>query len=661
MKHSVFRRITLFILIAVLVAELATMAMAFKVIYDLNLERNLNSIKNHSHTLVELGRYYNYDNPDSTSYLSYTLEEYCREANLAYAYIEEIDLDKSTETYLAVGFGDNTTEVAYQQRYPGVTIKGEIYKEKLAALNGDTEHAIRHEVNRYGDTLIYYSQLDELLDNDTGRVVPTNRNLLVGVEVNISDVMFSFARSFISVVGLTLILAILIVLIFSLILNHNAAKPARKINERISSFVEDYSKGFKPLEIKGKGEFAEISRSFNTMAQNIDSYLSNITALNQEKHKRRAELDIAGNIQQGLLSPPHCDGNGFTIDACMLVAKEVGGDLYDYLVLDDGRVFLTVADVSGKGISAALFMSRAVTLLHMYAQLGYSPAKILTEYNKTLAAQNPNGLFITTFVAIYDPDSKELIYSNAGHNIPYILSDTLIPLTQAHGMAAGVFDDECYEEATADFKDGDGLFLYTDGVNEAGNSDEALFGTEALEDVLRGCLSAEGVDIMKQVLAQLKDFVGDAARSDDITMLVFRSKSGAFHRELNLTSRAELLSTIYDTIAQIPDLSEEMRMNLELISEEIFINICSYAYEDEGSVQVIIDAGDEATLTFIDSGKPFDPTREVISIDKYNHDQAIGGLGRYLTMQLCDGYSYEYSDGKNKLTIRKSLISSEKR
>ena len=102
-------------------------------------------------------------------------------------------------------------------------------------------------------------------------------------------------------------------------------------------------------------------------------------------------------------------------------------------------------------------------------------------------------------------------------------------------------------------------------------------------------------------------------------------------------------------------------MNLELISEEIFVNICSYAYEDEGSVQVIIDAGDEATLTFIDSGKPFDPTREVISIDKYNHDQAIGGLGRYLTMQLCDGYSYEYSDGKNKLTIRKSLISSEKR
>lgn len=658
MKHSVFRRITLFILIAVLIAELATISMAFKIIYDSNFERTLNNIKNHSHTLVELGRYYDYENPDSTSYLSYTLEGYCREANLAYAYIEEIDLDQGTESYLAVGFGEHTTDEAHQQRYPGVTIKSKIYEEKLAALNGDTEHAVRHEVNRYGDTLIYYAAINELLDNESSRLVPTTRNLLVGVEVNISDVMLSFVRSFISVAVLTLILAILIVIIFSLILNHNAAKPARTINDRMSSFVEDYSKGFKPLQIKGKGEFAEMSRSFNTMAQNIDSYLTNITELNREQNKRQAELDIAGNIQQGLLSPPHCDGKGFTIDARTLVAKEVSGDLYDYLVLDDGRVFLTVADVSGKGISAALFMSRAVTLLHMYAQLGYSPAKILTEYNKTLAAQNPNLLFITTFVAIYDPNKHILTYSNAGHNIPYILSDTLIPLEAAHGMAAGVFDDESYEEATAAFREGDCLFLYTDGVNEAGNADDKLFGTKALEDILRGCLSADSGEVMKQVLTRLKSFVGSAARTDDITILVFRTKPLCFHRELNLPAVPESLNKINNALDAIPDLSEETRMSLDLICEEIFINICSYAYEDGGEVQVMIDVDDEAVLTFTDSGKPFDPTREVIQLEDYDHDQAIGGLGRYLTFRLADSYHYEYRDSKNILTIHKSLAPS---
>ena len=169
-------------------------------------------------------------------------------------------------------------------------------------------------------------------------------------------------------------------------------------------------------------------------------------------------------------------------------------------------------------------MARAVTLLNQYAKLGYQPARILEEYNNTLAAQNPRRMFITTFVAFYDPADGTLTYANAGHNFPYILSDTLIPLDEGHGVAAGLFKGATYENACVKMKAGDTLFLYTDGVNEAENARGELYSTERLEEKLSSCIKAKTVDAVTYILSDLKSFTAGAEQNDDITMLSMRLK-----------------------------------------------------------------------------------------------------------------------------------------
>ena len=269
-------------------------------------------------------------------------------------------------------------------------------------------------------------------------------------------------------------------------------------------FTLEYGSPLKPfalkLDEKGGREFAQMAHSFNTMTEDINRYIDDIDALNRDKHTTEAELNIAREIQMGLLLPGHLHSDRYAINAYVKPAKDVGGDYYDYSVLDDGRIFVAVADVSGKGISASLFMARAITLLHQNAIGGHLPSEILETYNNTLTQRNPGGLFITTFVVIYDPSTGILTYSNAGHNIPYLLSDTLIPLDKAHGVAAGLFEGETYEDATVMIKPGDSLFLYTDGVNEAKSAENVFYSTERLEEKLRDCIAARTDNTLDVIL-----------------------------------------------------------------------------------------------------------------------------------------------------------------
>ena len=371
---------------------------------------------------------------------------------------------------------------------------------------------------------------------------------------------------------------------------------------------------------------------------------------------REAELEIARDIQLGLLPPAYYQNRNATIDAYMLPAKEVGGDLYDYQILESGEIYLTVADVSGKGVSAALFMSRALTLLHQYAGLGMSPAKLMEAFNNTLAEQNPNKLFITTFVARYNPKTGELTYTNAGHNPPYILAEELVCLDGAHGMAVGIFGGVTYEETTVALRDGDALFAYTDGVNEAENQAGEFFSTEALEVILRRYCGAKKANLLQDVREALALFAHGAEQSDDITMLLLRAQH-AYHRELSLAAQVEQLTAINEAIDAVPDLPLQTNLDLKLMAEEMFVNICSYAYtETGGEVTVTLDIADEAVMTFADSGQPYDPTQEVLNIDDYDHNHTVGGLGKFITFQMADAYAYRYEDGKNILQLTKKII-----
>ena len=287
----------------------------------------------------------------------------------------------------------------------------------------------------------------------------------------------------------------------------------------MKGFVSDRDAGFEKLPVKGKDELAEMSDSFNTMADELEQYIDDVAELNRQK----AELNIAQTIQLGLLEPDYFENDKVKINASMTTARVVGGDLYDYRILDNGSVFVAIGDVSGKGITAALFMARAITLLNNYAKLGYSPAKMLFEFNNNLAAHNPNMMFITAFVAVYDPKAGELIYSNAGHNYPYIISDKLTALNTENGIMAGSFEDVEFPEYTVKMKPGDCLFMYTDGVTEAANKSSELFGETQLEEVLhknKDCAD----NLLNAVTAEINGFAQGSEQSDDMTMLTLQIK-----------------------------------------------------------------------------------------------------------------------------------------
>ncbi len=240
------------------------------------------------------------------------------------------------------------------------------------------------------------------------------------------------------------------------------------------------------------------------------------------------ELDIARKMQRAILPTEFPNKPGHRIFGDMEPARNVGGDFFDVIPLGRGRVGLAIADVSDKGVPAALFMMSSRTLLKGAAIGSTAPADALREVNNMLCEKNDSMMFVTLLYGIYDPESGEFTYANAGHNSPVVLhsdkSCSMLPLTG--GVAIGVMPDLEYEQKTITLAPGDTLTLYTDGVTEAMNEDKEELGEERLFDMLKGASSGEPEVITRAIFDGIKAFVGDAPQSDDITCL-------AIHRPEN--------------------------------------------------------------------------------------------------------------------------------
>jgi len=244
-----------------------------------------------------------------------------------------------------------------------------------------------------------------------------------------------------------------------------------------------------------------------------------------DKAKIEHDLRIAHDIQMGIIPkifPPFPDRPEFDLFAVIEPAKEVGGDLYDFFFLDETHMCFCEGDVSGKGVPASLFMAVTKTLVKAHAKSGMSPADILSQVNKMLCEENESSMFVTFFLGILDVDTGEVLYTNAGHNIPYIIhndvSVTKIPNTK--GIALGVLDDFQFETKSVFLKKNDQMFIFTDGVNEATNIKDEQFTLQRLENLLSKCSNCPPKETSMRVIEDVYDFQGDAVQFDDITILV---------------------------------------------------------------------------------------------------------------------------------------------
>jgi len=300
-----------------------------------------------------------------------------------------------------------------------------------------------------------------------------------------------------------------------------AAQAAGDQPDRIVDEFGILALGFQNLVARIGDQYQELDRLVRELREALRAKTQFI-ALQQE-------LEIARKMQLSILPrefPPH---GGLEAHATMLPAKEVGGDFYDVFALDQHRVGLVVADVSGKGVPAAFFMAVARTLLRAVAQFSDRPGHCLAQLNDLLAADNEELMFVTLFYAIVDTRDGSVTYANAGHNPPCLLraDGGVEPVPTTGGIALAVAENMAFREGTLTLAPGDGLFLYTDGITEACAPDGTLFGDARLAEALRGIGTQPVRDIPASIIARIKEFEAGGAQADDITCLMARYRGGA--------------------------------------------------------------------------------------------------------------------------------------
>ena len=270
-----------------------------------------------------------------------------------------------------------------------------------------------------------------------------------------------------------------------------------------------------------------LGKALHKMAQDLKSYIATIEETTAAKERIESELRIARDIQMGTLPkifPPFPDRSEFEIYATLEPAREVGGDLYDFFFIDDDHLCFAVGDVSGKGVPAALFMAIAKTLVKMKATEGLTSDEVLNKVNQDLSVDNPSLMFVTLFLGILNIRTGELVYSNAGHEPPYVIraNGDIEPLELTDGVMLGVEEDFVYQSGRIVLKQGETIFLYTDGVTEAMNPEEELFSDERLKQTLARLRESDIKEIVHGVQSEIETFSTGTTQSDDITMLTLR-------------------------------------------------------------------------------------------------------------------------------------------
>ncbi len=443
-------------------------------------------------------------------------------------------------------------------------------------------------------------------------------------------------------------------------------KPIR----RLIAEVEELGRGNLAVRvtIRSRDEIGLLGTAFNRMTGDLRALIEKNALEHAERERMAGELHAATTIQTGMLPrifPPFPERSEFDLHAAMLPAREVGGDFYDFFLVDENRLAVVMADVSGKGVPAALFMVIARTLIKNNAQGGKDPSEVFVAVNNLLCENNEADMFVTAFMGYLDIRSGGFSFVNAGHNPPLIRraggSFAVLPVTPQLPLA--MFEGIPYPIETMTLGPGDSLLLYTDGVTEAMNRERQLFGEARLIESANRVGAAAPRETIQAIKADIDDFTAGEEQYDDITMLALRmAGGGGAGRRMTVSARLEELPRLYEFTQRF--LTErgcpaETLGDILLAVEEIFVNIAQYAYPGgrAGEADLSIEIGDGgAILTFADSGIPFDPlAREDPDIHVPLEARGIGGLGVFMVKKLVDAMSYRREGDRNILTLRKKF------
>lgn len=437
-------------------------------------------------------------------------------------------------------------------------------------------------------------------------------------------------------------------------------KPIRRLTKDVAK-IDGGNLGYR-IHLETGDEIEELGNAFNHMTSQIQDYIGNLASMTAEKERIRTELKLAARLQLDMLPEGNNafpDREEFTLYASMTPAKEVGGDFYDFFLTDENHLAFIVADVSGKGVPAALFMVVAKTLLRSHIITPERLAEAVEETNELLCANNKNGMFVTAWVGILDVRDGTLTYVNAGHCRPLIGSnkETYTYLTERGGFVLAGMEDMHYTQTTIRLKPGDIIFQYSDGVTEANNEQGSLYGEDRLAAFLNANKEKTPAELTAAVWRDIGQFQGKAEQFDDITMLAVRY-NGDIHTLETTEPDLEHLSQVMDFVEEQlkrSDFGTKETAKVLVAVDEIYSNICRYSQATKAAVSCLV-TGNRARITFTDNGIPYNPLEKPDPDTTADvEERPIGGLGIYMVKKTMDTvtYEYEYVEKKNKLCIMK--------
>lgn len=474
------------------------------------------------------------------------------------------------------------------------------------------------------------------------------------------------SMSFFTIVSIVIAsITVFIILLSILYTNRRVVKPLKNLSLATSNIVKELSNisvdpnsvTLQKVKIKSNDEIKDLHLSIIQMNDELRKYIDEVSLASKKEANYLAELNIAEQIQKESLPPAISISPNYDIYATMLTAKEVGGDFYDYFMVDANHLAFLIADVTNKGVPAALFMMKAKALIKQLTLVYKDVSLVFNKVNNLLLQNNSAGLFITAFEGILNLLTGEIEYCNAGHEKPLLYDGNEYKFlnTKSNFVLSGI-EDFYYEKEITKLKDRDRILLFTDGVSEAINESNQLYGRERIVETLnsRKLNENEVIDVLKD---DVYKFIGKASQSDDITIFSLEFKQSEqliFKDDFKLS----YVDQINDMILKNLDfISPKCSSEISIIIDEIYSNIYNYGLKNKvnGFLKVIKTCDDKSlTMYFIDNGVKFNPLEsKAPSTSLSAEERPIGGLGIMIAKSLADDISYSYDDGYNILSITK--------
>lgn len=446
--------------------------------------------------------------------------EICLRSGMEYILLYTVDKAGAKRYLISAGSTDELDEKVNKKRGYGAVLTSSLRKDQIRCLSGQSEAEMTFFSGEYNCVW-------------TRPVYDSNGDIwgLLSCIYSVDHIieMMNYYRAFILatvaiLTGVSVLLALVLlrVVVFSRI---------KELAEGMKGFAKEKKIVYKAKQHMYSDEITDIEESFETMVKDITEYVDNIETLTSEMVENQTQLDIATRIQEGVVpKSTGFKGKSYDVYGMAIPATEVGGDFYDIFFLNDDELCVVIGDVSGKGISAALFMMVVKCALKEKLKAGVCLEDAMNQTNKDACVSNSECMFATVFAAILNIKTGVLKYANAGHNPPFILSKEIKLLDMDSGIAIGVFDDILIREDELTLKPGEGLFIYTDGITEALNISDELFGTDRLRDALEELKQKEpeltAKDCCEKIVEKTDTYRGERAQFDDITCLtvMFRKR-----------------------------------------------------------------------------------------------------------------------------------------